>query len=471
MLYHHLFKMSSKKDDVLVAIIGAGHFGTAVVTQQKYTNQLKVCVVADKNLENAKNAYIKAEIDENLMVYCTDAVEAQKFIEEGKYIYTDNSMMAVHIPAINVIAEGTGVPEISAQICLAAIQHGKKVAAISKEMDSVIGPILKKKAKDLGTIYSPVDGDQPALLMAMFEWAKAIGLTVISAGKARDGEFILDEKNQTISIKADGITVHEDCVANIPDDYMKYFEMIPEGQADEYIAKREKIVSNLPGTGAFDLCELTMMANATGMKPVSPTLTEGSLRITELPVAYCAKNNNGIYDDEGMIDVHTNMRRFDESGMGGGVFMVVKCDNAYSNYILTTKGQIPNYDLSTAVIYRPYHLCGVETSTTILAMELLGVDTGTIEYVPNYDLVKTAIVDIKAGECLGNDHDLRLKASIIPATVKGAKNPVPAHMITGNVTVRDIKAGEMITYNMIEDRSSTVLWTLRAEQEKTFNIK
>ena len=170
-----------------------------------------------------------------------------------------------------------------------------------------------------------------------------------------------------------------------------------------------------------------------------------------------------------MIDVHTNMRRHDESGMGGGVFMVVKCDNAYSNYILTTKGQIPNYDRSTAVIYRPYHLCGVEVSTTILTMELLGLDTGSLEYVPNYDLVKTALVDIKAGDTLGNDHDLRLKATIIPATKKAPGNPVPAHMITGNKAVRDIKAGEIITYDMIEDRSETTLWKLREEQENTFN--
>ncbi|MCQ4725963.1 SAF domain-containing protein [Anaerotignum faecicola] len=469
MLYHHLFKASPKKDDVLVAIIGAGHFGTAVVTQQKYTKQLKVCVVADKNLENAKNAFIKAEIDESLIVYSNDAAEAEKLIKDGKYVYTDNSMMVNDIPSINVVAEGTGVPEVGAEICLDAIKKGKKVAAISKEMDSVIGPILKKKAKDLGTVYSPVDGDQPALLMALVEWARTIGLTVISAGKARDGEFILDEKNKTVSIAADGITVHEDCKVDIPDSHIKYFEMIPEGKAEEYIAKRKEILDALPGTGAFDLCELTMMANATGLKPVSHSLTEGSLRITELPVAYCSKKNNGIYDEEGMIDVHTNMRRHDESGMGGGVFMVVKCDNAYSNYILTTKGQIPNYDRSTAVIYRPYHLCGVEVSTTILTMELLGLDTGSLEYVPNYDLVKTALVDIKAGDTLGNDHDLRLKATIIPATKKAPGNPVPAHMITGNKAVRDIKAGEIITYDMIEDRSETTLWKLREEQENTFN--
>lgn len=468
MIYHQLFKKFEGRE-VQAAIIGAGHFGTAVVTQQKDTPMLKVPVVADKNLENAKNAFIKSGIAPEDIVYSTDAAEAARLISEGKYIYTDNPMIIMDIPSIEVVCEGTGVPEASAQFCLQAIEKGKHVAAISKEMDSVAGPILKKIAKEHGVVYSPVDGDQPALLMAMAEWAKTIGLTVISAGKARDGEFILDETLQTVSIAADGITVHEDVCVKIPDDYMKYFEMIPEGRAGEYLEKRAEILKELPGAGAFDLCELTMIANATGLKPPCPSLTEGSLRITELPVAYCAKANNGIYDQEGMIDVHTNLRRKDESGMGGGVYMVVRCDNAYSNYILTTKGQIPNYDSSSAVIYRPYHLCGVEVSTTILCAALLGIDTGTVDYIPSYDLVKQAVCDIKAGETLGNDHDMRMKAAIIPATSKAPENPIPAHMITGNKAVCDIKAGEMITYDMIEDQSDSVLWKLRARQESEFH--
>lgn len=468
MIYHQLFnKYKDKK--VQVAVIGAGHFGTAIVTQQNNTPQVLIPIVADTNIQNAKDAFVKSNISEDKIAYSKDSTEAQSLINQGMFIYTDDPMIIMDIPSIEVVCEGTGVPEASAIFCKTAIEKGKHVVAISKEMDSVVGPILKRKAKELGVVYSPVDGDQPALLMALVEWARTIGLTVISAGKARDGEFILDEKNKTVSIKADGITVHKDYVANIPDDYMKYFDMIPEGKSEEYLKKRAEVLKDLPGAGAFDLCELTMIANATGLKPSTPELTEGSLRITELPIAYCSKKNNGIYDNEGIIDVHTNLRRQDESGMGGGVYMVVRFDNEYSNYILTTKGQIPNYDLSTAVIYRPYHLCGAEVTTTILSAALLGIDTGTLEYFPSYDLVKRAERDIKAGEPLGNDHDLKLKALIIPATKKGPNNPVPGHMITGNTAKVDIKKGEIITYSMIEDKSDTVLWQLRYEQEEVFS--
>lgn len=467
MLYHKLFSQYPDRK-VYAGVIGAGHFGTAVVTQQMNVPNLYVPIVADKNLENAKSAFLRTGILEEHIRYADTASDAANFISEGLYVYTDHPLIMMELDIIDVVCEGTGVPEASADFCLAALNHGKHVAAISKEMDSVVGPILTKKAKDKGLVYSPVDGDQPALLIAMVEWARTIGLTVISAGKARDGEFVLDEDNNTVSIRADGITVHKDEVVHINPEDMKYLKMIPRGKSKEYVEKRQELLHDLPNAGAFDLCELTMIANATGLKPSVSETTQATLRITELPVAYCHQNNDGIYTEEGIIDVHTNFRRADESGMGGGVYMVVRCDNAYSNYILTTKGQIPNYDLSTAVIYRPYHLCGVETTTTILSAALLGLDTGGLNYLPKFDLVKRAERDILKGEPLGNDHDLNLKALIVDSTKRAPKSYVPGHMVTGNIAVRNIKKGEIITYDMIEDKSDTTLWKLRKEQEETF---
>ena len=454
-----------EKHQVKVAVIGAGHFGTAIVTQQNHEEWIRVALVADIKIENARKAYERAGIPEEKQRYADSAQACGKLIDEGYFVYTDKPEMVALVPSIELVCEGTGVPEASAKYSYDAIMNKKHVVSISKEMDSVIGPILKRKAKEQGVVYSPVDGDQPSLLMALVEWAQLLGLEVISAGKARDGEFVLDEEKRTVSIRQDGITVHEDASVRLSEEDMKYLRMIPEGQAEEYLEKREALLSKLPNAGAFDLCELTIVANCTGLKPASPDLTKGTLRITELPVAYCTKADKGIYGSSGIIDVHTNLRRADESGMGGGVYIVVKSPNAYSQYIISTKGQIPNYDLSTAVIYRPYHLCGVETGTSILCAALLGVDTGSMSYKPLYDLVKVAAEDIPAGERLGNDHDLRLAAQIRPQQKRSGAAAMPGHMITGNRTVRPIKKGEIITYDMVEDRSDTLLWQLRGEQE------
>lgn len=468
MIYHHLFEKMRKKELINAAVIGAGHFGTAVVTQQKYNNYLRVPIVADTNLEAAKASFIKAEIDENNITYSNNAIDAEKAITEGKYVYTDQAEIIMNMPSIDVVCEGTGIPEAGAYHAKLAIEKGKHVAMINKESDSVVGPILKKLARDNDVVYTPVDGDQHGLLMTMVEWAKIVGLTVISAGKARDGEFIYDEKNGTVSIASDGITVHENASVRITEEEAKFFEFIPEGKSEQYVQKRLEILKDLPGAGAFDLCEMTIVANSTGLIPDDALMNEAPLRITELPVAYCSKNNGGIFDKEGIIDVITCFRRADESGMGGGVFLVVRCDNAYSNYILTTKGQIPNYDKSTAVIYRPYHLCGTETASSILVAGLLGLDTGSLEYKPRYDLVKKAARDIKAGEIFGNDHDNKLKAMILPASKRAATNPIPGHMLDGNKAKVDIKAGTIITYDMVEEPEASTLWQLRQQQDDIF---
>ncbi|TDF98742.1 NAD(P)H-dependent oxidoreductase [Paenibacillus piri] len=468
MIYHHLLDKMRKKECVNAAIIGAGHFGTAVVTQQNYNQYLRVCIVADINLDAAKSSFIKAEIAEELVVYSDNAADAQQAIEAGKFVYTDKAGMIMDVPAIDIVGEGTGIPEAGALYAKLAIDKGKHVAMINKEADSVVGPILKKLAQEKGVVYTPVDGDQHGLLIAMVEWAKLVGLTVISAGKARDGEFVYDEKNRTISIEADGITVHESVSVTISEDEAKYFEFIPEGQSEAYIQKRAEILKSLPGAGAFDLCELTIMANSTDLVPDYAPMHEATLRITELPVAYCSQKNGGIFKEEGVIDVATCFRRPDEAGMGGGVFMVVRCDNAYSNYILTTKGQIPNYDKSTAVIYRPYHLCGVESSSSFMVAGLLGLDTGSLEYKPRFDLVKKAARDIRAGEVFGNDHDYKMTAIILPASKRDDNNPIPAHMLDGNKAKVDIAKGSVITYAMVEAPEHSTLWELRQLQDELF---
>ena len=150
MIYHHLFDKFRKQDEVQAAVIGAGHFGTAVVTQQNYTQRLRIVAVCDRQLESAKQAFLKAEIPEEKIAYCNDPQQAQQWIDDGGYVYTDDAMILMDIASIDIICEGTGVPEAGARYCKCALEKGKHIAAISKEMDSVIGPILKKMADERG---------------------------------------------------------------------------------------------------------------------------------------------------------------------------------------------------------------------------------------------------------------------------------------------------------------------------------
>jgi len=450
---------------VVSAIIGAGYFGTSIITQCAYIKQLRFAVVADINLDNAVKSFVKSGIDKSRIVCTRDPQEAQRVISEGKYVCTDDTMMIMDIPAVDVVCECTGNPEAGARHCRAAIDKGKHVAAVNKEMDATVGPVLSRLAERNGVSYSPVDGDQPALAMAMTEWARLTGLHVISVGKACDAELIYDDRRGSVSLYADGITVLEDYTVPIPEGKRKFFEKIPAGACAEYISEREEVLRGIPGAGNFDLCELVIMANALGLHPQRPETIGAPLRTCELPIAYCEKKHGGLFTTDGVIDLHRNLHRADESGMGGGVYITVRCDNKDSNHVLTTKGAMSNSDGSASVLYRPYHLCGLEIATTILSQGLLGLDTGALSYEHSFDLARCAARDIKMGEVFGNDHDEKLKAIIVPALKRDEISVIPAHMSTGNRARVDIKAGEMITYDMVEEPKGSVLWELRAIQE------
>ncbi|CDN51845.1 NAD(P)H-dependent oxidoreductase [Neorhizobium galegae] len=469
MVYHHLYARFAKADEVKVGVIGAGNYGTAIVTQAPYTPRLNVVAVADISLAAARGAYEKGGYDMALVFQVETAEEAQARIVEGKSVYTDKPEIIGAISAVDIVCESSGVPEASVRYAVQAIEAGKHVAMVTKDCDVAVGPMLKRLARDAGVIYTPVDGDQHGLLIQFYEWAKSVGLTVLSGGKATDGEFVYDEAAGTVTIRTDK-KVHAPYVETITiaEEDRKWLAMIPEGKAAEFVARRKEILARLPQPGAYDLCEITVAANYTGMAPAVDTLVHAALRITEIPVAYAEIANGGLFERGETIDLATCLRRPDESGLGGGVFLVVRCDNAYSNHILVTKGQIPNYDETAAVIYRPYHLCGVETSTSLLMAGLLGIDTGSDDYRPRYDLVKVAARDIKAGEVFGNDHSPMLTARIIPAVPVNASNPACAHLLTGNRATVDISAGTLLTYDMVEEPQGSELWAMRRLQDQTF---
>ena len=469
MIYHHLFQKLGRGKTVHAGIIGTGAYGSAITTQAAHTPYLAVQAVADISRDNARRAYERAGVSADKIVYCDNAAKAQSEIEKGNFVYTDHCEIIANIPIIDVVCECTGIPEASATYALAALEQGKHVAMVTKDCDSAVGPMLRGIADGKGLVYTPVDGDQHGLLIQLVEWAKAIGLTVLSGGKATDGEFVYDETTGAVTIKTDK-KVHAPYVSTVtvrPED-RKYLGMIPPGGAAEYVAKRLEILQALPQLGAYDVCELTVAANYTGLKPAIETLVHAPLRITELPVAYCATDNGGVFPSEGIIDMTTCLRRADESGLGGGVFLVVRCDNAYSHEVLTTKGQIANYDGTTAVIYRPYHLCGVETATSLLAAGLLNMNTASDTFLPRYDLVKVAARDIKAGEIFENDHSLQMTARMAPAKPIAPSNAASAHLLTGNPAKSDIPRGTMITYDMVVEPQDAVIWRLRRQQDKTF---
>jgi predicted homoserine dehydrogenase-like protein len=218
--------------------------------------------------------------------------------------------------------------------------------------------------------------------------------------------------------------------------------------------------------GGWDVTEMVIAANAANLHPDVEELHAPIVRVPEIPEVLAPVEEGGILTQRGVIDTVVCLRGPYEAGLGGGVFVVVGCDNDYSRDILVTKGLIPNSRNSTALIFRPYHLCGVETPISILVAGLLQVPTGGREYLPRYDILARAVVDMPARERIGNDHSPKLGAFIRPAQSVQAGNPVPLHMANGNTLAVDVPAGTVLTTDMLNVPGDSALWALRAEQDR-----
>ena len=86
-------------------------------------------------------------------------------------------------PALDIIVEATGNPIAAVEHALAAFRNGKHVVMVTVEADAMCGPLLARRAKEAGVVYSLAYGDQPALICDLVDWARAAGFNVVAAGR------------------------------------------------------------------------------------------------------------------------------------------------------------------------------------------------------------------------------------------------------------------------------------------------
>ena len=469
MIYRQAFDRFAKDKIVRAGLIGAGHFATAVVTQSQVIRRLEVPVVAEINVALAQKAFRLAGYAEDDIAVCSNRKEALRALEGGRRVVLTDGMLMMDLP-LDVVIECTGAPEAGARHCEEAIRHGKHVVNVSKEMDVVIGPILKHLADRAGLVYTTEDGDQPGLLIGLVDWARELGLEVICGGKLVDCELAYDPATKVLTYGNKSVPVD-------PAGAQVLEPMVP-GQAEQVIAARRALLRGAADADWVDMSELAVVSNATGMLPDTGGPFVPPLRTPEIPEVLCPREEGGILHRRGVVDAVLTLHGASEAGMGGGVFIVVGCENEYSRHIITSKGLLSNSRRSAMLIYRPFHLVGVEAPMTALCAGLLGLPTGGTEVKPRIDVVASAAMDLAAGEPAGYEtgSDMpkviasaaRMNASMRAAAPVQAGQPLPIFLAAGLSLKVDVPTGTYITRDMVEPPADSRLWALRAEQDKLF---
>lgn len=439
---------------VRAAVIGAGAFGTAIVTQSAAASRVDVCVVADQRPENAVRAFRQAGFESKEIAECHSRQAATAALTAGKRVVLEEPLLAVELP-LEVIVEATGAAEAGARHAREAIRQGRHVVMVNKEADAVVGPILKHRADRQGVSYLPADGDQHGLLIGLVAWARELGLEVICGGKACVGEFVLDETDGGLSVAGVRIPPHKE----------RFFPSIPPGKAREFVAERAGVLREVRQVNDGDMEEMAIAANATGLMPETELMHHPILRTREIPEVLCTADAGGILEESGAIETVTCLRRPEEAGLGGGVFIVVSCDSEASRRFLTGKAHSTNAARTATLIPRPYHLCGVETPASILAAAGRRLAPTAPDVRPRVDVVARTSQALAKGECVTADV---VRAEMHPARPLGPENPLPFRMVLGAAAKTEVPPGTLLTCDMIEEPADSALWELRREQDTRF---
>jgi predicted homoserine dehydrogenase-like protein len=450
---------------VRAGVIGCGSFGSGILASP--SPLLEIRAVSDHQVGAAREAWRQAAVPDEAVTVCASRADALSALEAGRRVIVADPMVLIELP-LDVIVEATGQPEAGAKHALAAIRTGRHVVMVNKEADVTVGPILARLAAEAGVVYTPVDGDQHGSLIGLVAWSRRLGLDVLCGGKSRDREVIVAPAAGALSSGSREIRLDPEALSSFQP--LAWRSASPDAPSmEQVLEERMARLGDWGRIGGWDLVELAIAANATGLAPSGAAGVHcRALFQGEIPDVLVPQSMGGILDAVGAIDAVTCLHGPGEAGLGGGVFVVVTARTSAARAVLARGGVSSGAGGEATLITRPFHLLGVEAVASILAAAR---HVGTLEsrdYRPRFDAFVRAARDLAAGSVLGDDHSLDLDVFIGPSAPVAPTQPLPAHLANGNRLVTPVRGGAVITREMVAAPAGSALWELRARQDELF---
>src|SRR5205823_13377048 len=198
----------------------------------------------------------------------------------GRTFVTADAEALIAFADIDVMIEATGDPRTGIRFALQSIAHGKHIIMVNVEADVVAGPLLARKARAAGVVYSLAWGDQPALICEHVDWARACGLEVVAAGKGTRYHPTYHRSTP-------------DTVWEILDQYLKI--------KDRSHINPKMFNSFIDGTKSG--IEMTAVCNATGLVPQSNGLSFPPASRFELADVCKPRSEGGALEKKGVTEV------------------------------------------------------------------------------------------------------------------------------------------------------------------------
>lgn len=411
---------------IRIGLVGTGEMGTDIFTQVAMMNGIEIATVVERTPGKADAAAKIAYGEDGHTHKATNHDQVSAAIQSGKIAVTSDLDLALSHQLVDVVVDATGVPEAGADIGLRAINFGKHLIMMNVECDVCIGPYLKAQADKAGLIYTLGAGDEPSSCMELIEFVTAMGHSVVCAGKG---------KNNPLDFQA------------IPDDYQE--------EAMSRNMNVRMLVEFVDGSKT--MVEMAAIANATGLVPDVPGMHGPKAGVAELAQTLIPKKDGGILSKPGCVDYSIG------KGVSPGVFVVVKADHPriHERMADLKMGEGPYF-----TFHRPYHLTSLEVPLTA-ARVMLHKKADMVPLVkPVAEVCAVAKRNIKAGEKLDAVGEYCYRSWTMTVVEARAKNAVPCGLLQDGQALKDIAAGELITFENASPNTHSLITKLRAKQDE-----
>ncbi|TPJ79285.1 NAD(P)H-dependent oxidoreductase [Mesorhizobium sp. B2-6-2] len=423
-LARDLARRAAEGRPVRIGVIGSGEMGTDLVTQGMLMPGISIAAISTRRPHTAHEAIRIAYGDEAMAAEAETGSGVTRAIESGRIAITSNEVLVTN-PLIDVVIDATGKPGVAADFDLMAMEHGKHLVMMNVEADVTIGCYLKQQADRLGVVYSVGAGDEPSSCMELIEFASALGLGVVAAGKG---------KNNPLNHDA------------VPDDYRE--------EAARRNMNPRMLVEFVDGSKT--MVEMCAIANATGLVPDVPGMHGPRADRDQLAKVLIPKEHGGLLSRKGVVDYTIG------KGVAPGVFVIVEAmhPRVVERMDDLHVGQGPYYGL-----FRPYHLTSLEVPLTAARIMLYGKPDMVPLSRPVAEVCAVAKRDLAAGEILDAIGETCYRSWTMTVGDARAVRAVPVGLLEGGKVLKPVKKGALLTDdNAVPDRT-TRLYALRRLQD------
>jgi predicted homoserine dehydrogenase-like protein len=443
-----LSEREANGDPIKVGVIGAGLFAGLTISQISKIPGITVSIIADILKEKAISAYERAGYKNEEIVQVHDVDSANNYIEKKIPAITENNQVLIESD-VDVILEATGNPEVGAENAFNAIKNKKNIVMATVETDIVVGPLLERMAEESQVVYSMAYGDQPALIVELNGWAISSGCKVVAAGEGTAAR--LEWRHAT------------------PDDALPRFGF--SQREIERLRLNPKVYNTFLDTTKCAV-EMVAVCNATGLKPDVRGMHFPLGGIRDVPKLLSLKRDGGILDNEGIIDVITRIRPNGQkirNDIRWGVFVVVTSEDRDVRNFFRTYGGPMGGKGKNALVFRPHHWPGLESSVSLIRAVLYNEPTGApLPISPVAEVVATAKKYLKPGDTLDGGGGYTVFGLAEKANVARDENLLPIGLAEGIKVVRKIPKNGIITYRDVELNEDSFLLKLRRMQDAAF---